>query len=88
MGVQQCTRFFSLENSSNYRSSHNLDLFQLQILQIDLIRLNELLQVMNAFYARSASKFIELLPWSPIWFGEESDVRVVNVIWLTVVRWF
>ena len=47
----------------------------------------ELLQVMSAFYARSAFKFIELLPWLLLSFGEQFEVRVVPVALSMIVRW-
>ena len=47
----------------------------------------ELLQVMSAFYARSAFKFIELLPWLLLSFGVQFEVRVVIVASSKIVRW-
>ena len=47
----------------------------------------ELLQVMSAFYARSAWKFIELVLWCLDWFGEESEVHIVVEAWSRIVRW-
>ena len=40
---------------------------------------------MSAFYARSATKVIELLLWFLFWFGEPFGVQVVGV-WSKIVR--
>ena len=49
--------------------------------------LTGLLQVMSIFYARSASKLIELLLWLLIWFGEGSMIHVAMFNFRSFIRW-
>ena len=46
----------------------------------NLTTVNGLLQVMRTFYARSAMKVIELLPWLLLWLSEERERFVLEIL--------
>ena len=67
--------------------AHNLRLLVQQTVQVNSTLLIELLQVMSAFYARSALKFKELLTLVLIMLGKGFRSQVAVYICAQIVRW-